>query len=104
MAEFIPIQRLTPIDRIDRVFGQSGAQETEKSSGIFKDLFDTAMNNVSETDNASVNDSEKLAVGDVDDLHTLSINNMKSYLAVSSLIQMRNRALESYNQIMQITV
>lgn len=104
MAEFIPIQRLTPIERIDRVFGQSDTQEAEKSSGIFKDLFDTAMNNVTETDDASVNDSEKLAVGDVDDLHTLSINNMKSYLAVSTLVQMRNRALEAYNQVMQITV
>jgi flagellar hook-basal body complex protein FliE len=98
-----PIERLTPISRIS---GTSGADSTAAAdkADAFKDLYTSAINNVIDTDYLSVTDTENLATGDVDDLHTLSIDNMKSYLAVDMLVQLRNKALDSYNQIMQINV
>ena len=97
-----PIQRL---DRLQSISSVSSADSTEEANGsLFKDLFTSAMDNVTETDYASVIDTENLATGDVDDLHTLSIDNMKSYLAVEMLVQMRNKALDAYNQVIQINV
>lgn len=98
-----PLQR---IERIESIFKneETKAVNGEKERGIFRDVLETAMNNVVTTDDAAVNDTENLATGDVDDLHRLGIDNYEASLAVSMMVQIRNRALESYNQIMQTTV
>jgi flagellar hook-basal body complex protein FliE len=100
---------ITPLQRVQSIFpeGQTsgvGGTEQSESTSTFKDIFSDAINNVVDTDYSTVIDTENLATGDVDDLHTLSIDNMKSYLAVEMLVQLRNKALDSYNQIMQINV
>jgi flagellar hook-basal body complex protein FliE len=99
----VPLQHLERIGSIFQTEETSHANSSE-STGLFKDILETAMNNVVSTDNAAVNDTEDLATGDVDDVHRLSIDNYEASLAVSMLVQIRNRALESYNQIMQTTV
>ena len=100
---------ITPLQRLDHLDSVFKSQETEpvnseEKRGIFQDILETAMNNVASTDDAAVNDTENLATGDVDDVHRLGIDNYEASLAVSMLVQIRNRALESYNQIMQTTV
>ncbi|MGN1350226.1 MAG: flagellar hook-basal body complex protein FliE [Anaerovoracaceae bacterium] len=103
---------ITPLPRIQRIgsvfetedAGASQVAGTEAKTGIFQDILQTAMENVAVTDSTAVNDTEKLATGDVDDVHQLGIDNYEASLAVSMLVQIRNRALESYNQIMQTTV
>ena len=42
--------------------------------------------------------------GQTDDLHTVIINSVKAELALQTLVQLRNKALESYNEIMRITL
>ena len=103
--QMVPIEHIKPIERIgriDRIFGEK--QEVNPAGSIFKGIFEDAINNVIRTDRATVNDAEILATGDMDDLHTLSINNMKASLSVQMLVQMRNKALDAYNSIVQITV
>jgi flagellar hook-basal body complex protein FliE len=99
----VPLQRL---ERIGSVFKTEETSHANLSEGgsIFQDILETAMNNVVSTDYAAVNDTEELATGDVDDVHQLGIDNYEASLAVSMLVQIRNRVLESYNQIMQTTV
>jgi flagellar hook-basal body complex protein FliE len=99
----VPLQHL---ERISSVFQTEETSHANLSGGgsIFKDILETAMNNVASTDYAAVNDTEELATGDVDDVHQLGIDNYEASLAVSMLVQIRNRVLESYNQIMQTTV
>ena len=96
---------INSIERLQNIFQtpQTPAKsETESLS--FAGVFENAINNLQETDYASVNNSELLATGDVDDLHSITIADEKAALAVSLLVQLRNRALESYNQLMQIQV
>ncbi len=103
--QLVPIEHIKPIERIgriDSIFGEK--KEVNPAGSIFRNIFEDAINNVIRTDQATVNDAEVLATGDMDDLHTLSINNMKASLSVEMLVQMRNRALEAYNSIVQITV
>ncbi len=45
-----------------------------------------------------------IATGQSDDLHTLMIDTAKADLALSTLVQVRNRALESYNEIMRMSL
>jgi len=103
MIEFASLEKLKPISNIEIIFVHEN-QGTEESPGIFQDILMSKVNNVINTDDAVVNDTESLAVGESDDLHTLNINNYKAYLSLNMLIQMRNKALDAYTQIMQITV
>jgi flagellar hook-basal body complex protein FliE len=49
-------------------------------------------------------DTIKLATGNIDSLHTLTIDLAKAELAVQTLVQVRNKALDAYNEIMRITL
>jgi flagellar hook-basal body complex protein FliE len=43
-----------------------------------------------------------LSVGSLDDLHTLTIQTAKADLALETLVQLRNKALDAYNEIMKM--
>ena len=46
----------------------------------------------------------KLATGQTDDLHNLSIASEKATMSVQILVQLRNKALDAYNEIMRMNV
>ena len=46
----------------------------------------------------------KVDVGQTDDAHTEPIAAAKAQLSVELLVQLRNRALEAYNEIMRINL
>lgn len=80
-------------------------QNTQKDVFIpFQDLFADAIRQVAETDKAVQSDAIKLAAGDADSLHTMMIDLAKAELAVSTLVQVRNKAFDAYNEIMRITL
>ncbi|MCL1983637.1 MAG: flagellar hook-basal body complex protein FliE [Clostridiales bacterium] len=70
----------------------------------FKEIFSTAVQNMKETEIISNNDTALLALGDIDDLHTLGIDATKAYLAERLVIELRNRAMEAYSEIMRINL
>ncbi|NCA67765.1 MAG: flagellar hook-basal body complex protein FliE [Clostridia bacterium] len=70
----------------------------------FKDMFEDAIKNVTETNATVQTDIIKLVTGETDDLHTLTINLAKADLAIQTLVQVRNKALDAYNEIMRITL
>jgi len=70
----------------------------------FGDVLKEAIENVVETDNAVKLDAINLAAGDTDALHMLTIDMAKADLALQTLVQIRNKALDAYNEIMRITL
>lgn len=69
-------------------------------TSIFKD----AIRNVRETDAEFVNAQYLLATGQLDNPAELSLAAYKNEIAVDLLIQLRNRALEMYNQLTSMNV
>ena len=69
-------------------------------TSIFKD----AIRNVRETDAEFVNAQYLLATGQLDNPAELSLAGYKNEIAVDLLIQLRNRALEIYNQLTSMSV
>ena len=67
---------------------------------IFKD----AIQNVRDTDAEFVNAQYLLATGQLDNPAELSLAGYKNEIAVDLLIQLRNRALEVYNQFTSMSV
>ncbi len=101
---------ITPINTTEILNGisaSSSAQNSERTSGSyipFEDILKDAITNVVETNNTVQMDAIKIATGDVDSLHKITIDIAKADLAVQTLVQVRNKALDAYNEIMRITL
>ena len=104
MTPIESIKFINPAKNVSELSSLNALGSDIEQKNLFSGILSQAINNVVETDRVVVNDTEKLATGNMDDLHTLGIDNMKSYLAVRMLVQIRNKALDSYNALMQITV
>ena len=77
---------------------------TEDSFVPFEDLLKNAVGSVNETDSVVKMDQVNLASGKTDDLHTITIDAAKADLALQTLVQVRNKALDAYNEIMKMTL
>ena len=77
----------------------------EKISELaFKSIFDTAIENYKNAEAEVDKDIYKLSIGETDDLHNLMINVEKAQISLDLVIQLRNKALEAYNEIMRMGV
>jgi len=70
----------------------------------FKSIFENAVNEYVQAENKVDEDIYKLATGESDDVHNLMINAQKSELSLDLLLQLRNKALDAYNEILRINV
>lgn len=70
----------------------------------FRSILQEAVENVKETDKKVQNNNYLLATGQVDNLHNVMIDNVKAQMSVEMLVQLRNKALESYNELMRINL
>jgi len=94
-----PINQIKPI-QIDEL-----NKPKEKNNELtFKSIFDTAIDNYKNTEAEVDKDIYKLSVGETDDLHNLMINTQKAQISLDLVIQLRNKALEAYNEIMRMGV
>lgn len=78
--------------------------EDTKSDASFADIFKNAIENVESTNRVCEEDSLKVALGEIDDLHTVQINLTKAKTALDVLVSMKNTAIDSYKEIMQMNV
>ncbi len=94
-----PINQIKPI-QIDEL-----NKPKEKNNELtFKSIFDTAIDNYKNTEAEVDKDIYKLSVGETDDLHNLMINTQKAQISLDLVLQLRNKALEAYNEIMRMGV
>ena len=68
------------------------------------DIFGAAVQSVKETDAEKVQLEYLMATGQLDNPALLSIASTKAQTSVQLLVQLRNRALDAYNEVMRISV
>lgn len=97
-----------PIQKISAP-AQSGQEE--KATGLdevkatpFGALFTGLIQNVKDTDAEFTQSQYLLATGQLDNPVQLSIAAYKNEIAVDLLVQMRNRALDAYNELKNMSV
>ncbi len=88
-----------------------GIQEGEKAAGLdevkdspFGSLFSSLIQNVKDTDAEFTQAQYLLATGQLDNPAQLGISAYKADIALDLLIQMRNRALDAYNELKNMSV
>ena len=67
-------------------------------------VFQEAINNVAQTENDLVNKQYLLATGQIEDAHSVMVASSQAQLAVDRLVSLRNKAMESYNELMRISL
>ncbi len=99
-----PIETVNSITDLTKISKTSGQLNDNAGALPFQSLFEDAVNNVKST-NAEVNQEVyKLATGQSDDLHTAVIASRKATMSVQLLVQLRDKVLESYNEVMRMGV
>jgi len=99
-----PIAAIHSIADLDKASQVSSASSSSSVVIPFQSMFQDAVNNVKDTDATLQNEIYKLTTGQTDDLHSVTIASTKASLSVNLLVQLRNKALDAYNEVMKMSV
>jgi flagellar hook-basal body complex protein FliE len=81
--------------------GSIGKTQGESS---FTDILSDAINSAREAESTAETENAALLTGETDDLHTPLIEAQKAELALDLAIQIRNKVINAYNQVMNMQV
>lgn len=93
------IQSLTPV--LD--FKQVKSQGVSPSLS-FKNMLSDLINDVNKAEAAVTEDIKRIASGNTDNLHEIMINAQKAELSILTAVQVRNKVLDAYKEIMNINL
>lgn len=98
----VPMSGITPLNIISQT---EKAPKTDNNDGAsFTDVFKQALDNVEQTQKVSEESSIKASLGEIDDLHTVSINAEKAAIALETFVALKNTAVESYKEVISMAI
>lgn len=103
MMNFQSIEPLWAVQTAAASAADTTSQDRTQPS-MFADIFQSMVDNVKETDAAKNEAYYALATGQLDNPAVASFAATQAELSASLLIQMRNKALEAYNELMRISM
>lgn len=80
------------------------AATVNAEASMFRDIFKNTIDQVKETQADVEHKQYLLATGQLDDAHTLPIAEAKAGLSLDVLISLRNKTIESYNELLKMNV
>ena len=95
-------QRMEALAKVKQ--GAAAAEETGIAGSAFGQIFNSLIQNVKDTDAEFTQAQYLLATGQLDNPAQLSIAAYKNEIAVDLLVQLRNRALDAYNELKNMNV
>lgn len=96
-----PIERLSPLSPTE----QEAAQvQSAAGPDLFRSVFQSAIDDVRETDAEKVEAEYLMATGQLDNTAALNLAIYKSQISVEMLVQLRNKALDAYSEITRISL
>lgn len=80
----------------------TGGNGTAASNVSFSKILGESLDKVANMENEAANLGNQLAAGQGTDMHTVMIASEKASLAVQLTVQVRNKAVEAYQEIMRM--
>lgn len=71
---------------------------------LFENVFKSALDNVASNEKSLEQAEYLLSTGQIEDAHTVPVASSMAQLSVDFLVQLRNKALDSYNELMRISL
>ena len=100
--EFTPI---TPIEPLFKAAGTQSGQSVESTgASLFASVFQSAIDNVRQTNAVQVDLEYKLATGQIDNPADVTLAAANATNAALLLMELRNKALDVYNELMRISL
>jgi flagellar hook-basal body complex protein FliE len=78
------------------------ATDSISNNESFANILSEAFSDAQETDSVVQQENENLLTGENDSIHTSVIASEKSELALSLAIQIRNKVVDAYNEVMRM--
>ncbi len=78
--------------------------ETKSGGSPFSDIFQSAVDAVRTTDAEKTQMEYLMATGQLDNPALLTIASAKAQLSVDLLVNLRNKSMDAYNEIMRISL
>lgn len=97
-------QFITPIQMTQGLSEMSKPSSVRDEDSMFKSIFEDAVKDVNSTQKDLEQKQYLLATGQIDDAHTVPLAASEAQMAVDMLVQLRNKAVESYNELMRISL
>jgi flagellar hook-basal body complex protein FliE len=98
------ITPIIPLNSIGNIGSDKKVSSGNAGSSVFQDVFKQAIQNVKDTENNLTTQEYLLSTGQIDDAHTVPAAAAKAQLSAELLTALRNKALESYNEMMRISI
>jgi len=89
---------------ISNINTTTGSNGSTSAMGSFTDILSEAMTSAQNSEESVQAQNVALLTGETDDLHTPVIEAQKAELALNLAIQIRNKVVDAYNQIMNMQV
>ena len=97
------IQRTSPVQQL-REFESRIPDKSKGSGADFKDLLADAIQEVDQAHKISDQQIQKVLNGDVQDVHTAMIAMQKADLSFQMMMQVRNKLVDAYHEVMRMQV
>lgn len=100
---FSKMERITSLSDIQGgMFVNNNNEQT--GSQDFTNIFNDLVGNVRETERDLANEQYKFVTGQTDDTHSVSIASTKAQISLELLTVVRDKALESYNELIKMSI
>ena len=98
-------QRISPLwETFPTRLTETAARPKAAEGSIFKDVLQSVVDNVRQSEDEVAKKEYLLATGQLDNPAQLGIAAYKAEISVSLLLQMRDRALTAYNELRNMNV
>lgn len=98
------IQPIELWNGIENIGEKTNGNSVTETGSVFQSVLQNVVGQVQETQADVENKQYLLATGQLDDAHALPIAQTKAELSIELLVTLRNKALESYNELMKMSV
>ena len=98
------IQPLGKQSRLAPITSNQTAPQQKESASAFTDIFQSAIDAVKETDAEKTQMEYLMATGQLDNPALLTIASAKAQLSVDLLVQLRNKSVDAYNELMRMSL
>jgi len=103
MSEIL-LQRISPLQQLGDFESRLSRKEGSGAAGSFKEVLSDALQQVDEAQKVSDRQIQNVLSGDVQDVHTAMIAMQKAELSFQMMMQVRNKLIEAYQEVMRMQV
>jgi flagellar hook-basal body complex protein FliE len=93
---------ISQINNLISNLNNTGSTNATSTNSNFTDILSDALGNAQDTELSVQQQNTELLTGETDDLHTPVIEAQKAELALNLAIQIRNKVVDAYNQVMNM--